>query len=891
VVRVRPIRATDGERLERFHHLLSAESQYFRFFGPKTQLSAKEVEHFCTVDYVDRMALVAVAGDELIAVGRYDRIGPGDAEVAFVIADDHQGLGLGTLLLEHLAAAARLQGIGRFTAEVLAVNRRMLRVFNDAGFEVATTFEGDGTIHVSFSIEDTPESTQQIEHREHLSEEHSVARLLRPRSVAVIGASHEAGTIGHHLFLNLLAGGFDGPVYAVNPHTPHVASVPTFASIVDVPGPVDLAVVAVPAAAVPGVVAACIEKGVQGLVVISAGFAETGEAGAQLEREVRELARAGGLRMIGPNCMGIANTALGLNATFAPTPPRRGRVGFSSQSGALGIALLEWTARLGIGISSFVSVGNKADVSGNDLLQYWEDDEDTDVVLLYLESFGNPRKFSRIARRLSMRKPIVAVKSGRSVAGTRAASSHTAAAASAEAAVDALFHQTGVIRVDTLVELFDMADVLVSQPLPAGNRVAIVGNSGGPGILAADACAGAGLDIALLHDDTQRALRTLLGANAAVGNPVDMVASATPVHYEAALRLVLDDPNIDAVIVIFTPPLVTRADDVADAVARAAEGATKPIVANFLASRDVPAGLAGTEDGTRRRIPSFASPEPAAIALGRAARHARWRRRDLGAVPVFDDLDRSVARRLVAATLPAAPDPSTPAAEPIPATGGWLDLADGNALVEAYGIPTSTLRRVATVDEAVAAATSLGFPVALKAAPAGVVHKSDLGAIALNLEDADAVRDSFVDLLERFGPAGNLVVQQMAAPGLETIVGVVQDPTFGPLVMFGMGGVATELLADRAFRMLPVTDADAAELVRSLRASPLLFGYRRAPAVDVVALEQLILRVAAMANDVPELAELDLNPVIVGADGVVAVDVKVRLAPAHPHRPGVRSLR
>lgn len=900
VVHVRPIRPDDAERLVRFHATLSDDTRYYRFFGPRPQLSPKEVEHFCTVDYVDRLAFVALSAGEIVAVARYDRMDPNDAEVAFVIGDAHQGRGLGTLLLEYLAEAARARGITRFSADVLPTNRRMLRVFRDAGYQMLTALHDGGVVHVEFPLDATEETSRRIAWREHVAAEHSIARVLEPRSVAVIGASHEKGTIGYHLFLNLLAGGFDGPVYPVNPNTEHVASVPTFASVLDIPGPVDLAVIAVPAPVVPAVVQTCIEKGVKGLVVISAGFAETGVEGARLEREVLQLARAGGVRMVGPNCMGVANTKVGLNATFAPTPPQRGRVAFLSQSGALGIALLDWTAQLGLGISSFVSVGNKADVSGNDLLQYWEDDEDTDVILLYLESFGNPRTFSRVARRISMHKPIVAVKSGRTAAGTRAASSHTAAAASPEVAVDALFHQTGVVRVDTLAELFDLADVFASQPLPGGDRVAIIGNSGGPGILAADACTGAGLEIVTLHEDTRTQLRTLLGGNAAVANPIDMVASATPAHYEAAIRLVLADPGVDSVIVIFTPPLVTRADEVAEAVARAAEGASKPIIANFLASRDVPAALQASADGTRRRIPSFASPEPAAIALGRAARHATWRRRDLGSVPVFADVDHDRVRTLVEVALrqPGAastaegagpPDDQEHATDRPP--GRWLDIVEASELIEAHGIAVAAVRRAADADEAVTAAEALGYPVALKASPEGIIHKSDAGAIMLGIEDAAAVRAAYAELGDRFGAGANIVVQHMEAPALETIVGVVQDPGFGPLVMFGMGGVATELLADRAFRMLPLTDTDAKELVRSLRASPLLFGYRNTPLADVAALEQLILRVANMADNLPELVELDLNPVIVSSGGAVAVDVKARLAPTGPSVPAVRALR
>jgi succinyl-CoA synthetase alpha subunit/GNAT superfamily N-acetyltransferase len=465
-VRVRPIEPQDGPALVAFHERLSPESAHGRFFSAKRTLTDAEVERFTHVNHEARVALVAELGDRLVGVARYDRATQGcEAEVAFVVADEHQGRGIGTVLLEHLAAAARERGITRFVADTLAGNRRMLEVFATAGFDERTSTEA-GVVRVELAIEPTDRTRAAIEEREHRSEARSVARVLTPGSVAVVGASRDPATVGHQVLRNLLSGGFDGPVYPVNPRAAHVASVTAHPSVPDIPGPVDLAVIAVPATAVPGVVDECARKGVKDLVVLSAGFGEVA-GGIDPQVALRDLARRNGMRLVGPNCIGVVNTAVGLNATFSPFAPRRGRIAMQSQSGALGIALLERSARLGLGVSSFVSVGNQADVSGNDLLQYWEDDPATGVVLLYLESFGNPRKFARIARRVSRRKPIVAVKSGRSAAGVRAATSHTAAMASPDVAVDALFRQTGVIRVDTLDELFDMALLLGSQPLPA----------------------------------------------------------------------------------------------------------------------------------------------------------------------------------------------------------------------------------------------------------------------------------------------------------------------------------------------------------------------------------------------------------------------------------------
>ncbi len=867
---VRPILPTDAGALVRFHAGLSADAVYHRFFSVKPALTDAEVERFTTVDHVDRVAFVAELRGELLGVARYDRIpGSDDAEVAFVVGDRHQGRGIGTVLLENLAAAARERGITRFLAETLADNGRMLDVFRHAGFDERTHM-GDGVVQVELTIEPSDRTLAAMEHREHRAEALSVARLLSPRSVAVIGASRKPTTIGHQVFRNLLAGGFVGPVYPVNPSAPHVASVKAYASVLDVPGEVDLAVVAVPSGAVAQVIRQCAEKGVTGLVVLSAGFGEVGAEGAAAQRELRDLARSNGMRMVGPNCIGVVNTAIGLDATFSPYAPAPGRIAMQSQSGALGIAILERSTRIGIGVSTFVSVGNKADVSGNDLLQYLEDDAGTDVVLLYLESFGNPRKFSRIARRVSRRKPIVAVKSGRSAAGVRAASSHTAAMATPDVAVDALFRQAGVIRVDTLDELFDMAVLLSTQPLPPGRRVAIVGNSGGPGILATDACDGAGLEVPELSAATQAALRLVVDPNGAVANPVDLVAGATPAGYEAALRVLLAAEEVDAVIVVNTATFAAPPPEIAAVLRRVAAGAAKPIVGSFLAWPDLPPLLRPTGPD-EAAVPAFTSPEPAARALARAAGYAEWRRRPPGTVPDLEGFDARRAQEVVDAFLAAHPE------------GGWLTPDEIGELMAAIGVPVLETVSVTSATAAAAEADRLGFPVALKASGAQVVHKSDVGGVRLNLGSAEDVAAAYDEMAARVGTSmTGAILQRMARPGVETIVGVVLDPLFGPLVMFGMGGVATELLRDRAFRILPLTDADAGELVRSLRASPLMFGYRGAPPVAVGALEDVLQRVARLAAVVHEVAELDFNPVIVSPAGVEIVDARVHVAPAPP---------
>ncbi len=640
---VRPIIPEDADRLVALHNRLSAETIHYRFFSPRPRLSARDVERFTVVDYDDRVALVAMLGDDMIAVARYDRLpGTDEAEVAFVVEDAHQGRGIGTLLLEHLAAVAREKGINRFVAETLPDNQPMIGVFRSAGWAVRTRFE-DGLILVEFPIETTPDALVAQQEREHQAEARSIARLLKPSSIAVIGASRTPGEVGHEIFRNLLSGGFNGPVYPVHPTAAHVGSVRAYASVMDIPDQVDLAVVVVPAGVTPEVVLECAQKRVSALLIISGGFSETGEKGTAAEREIVALAHRFGMRVVGPNSMGIINTdpSVSMNATIDDHRPLSGGVGFLSQSGALGVAILESMASLGLGVSSFVSVGNKADVSGNDLLQYWEGDDRTDVVLLYLESFGNPRKFTRLARRVSRKKPIVVVKTGRrhfhdvEMPHGRATD---------DSVLNSLFRQTGVLRVDTLQQLFDVASVLTSQPLPNGNRVAIVASAGGAALLAVDACEGVGLRVPELSDSTLQSLSTGLPQGAGVGNPIEMPATANPNDYGRALEVVLGSDDIDAALVIHASSGQGPMSDVARAVAEAGRKTSKPVVANFLMTaidREV------DELGTKSGVPTFASPESAALALARAEDYSRRRRRPRGEILLPEGIDPVEARRLV----------------------------------------------------------------------------------------------------------------------------------------------------------------------------------------------------------------------------------------------------
>jgi acetyl coenzyme A synthetase (ADP forming)-like protein len=686
----------------------------------------------------------------------------------------------------------------------------------------------------------------------------SLEPFFRPRSVAVVGASKRRGSIGGELFRNVLSADFAGSVYPVNRSGDSVAGVRGYASVGEIAENVDLAVICVPGGKVLEAAEDTLVVGVRALVVISAGFAETGSEGAERQERLLALAREHGARLLGPNCLGIASSAVRLNATFAPRSFPAGKIGFSSQSGALGLALLERAEATGLGVTSFVSVGNKADVSSNDLLEWWEDDDDTEMVVLYLESFGNPRAFSRIARRLARRKPILALKGGSTGAGSRAAGSHTAALAGSDVAVDALFRQAGVIRARTLDELIDVATLLSAQPVPRGRRVALVTNAGGLGILAADACESAGLELPQPSDATRAALAEIMPAEGSSANPIDLLGGATAESFAAALPPVLADPAFDAVIALFVPTVGSNEEEVGAAISRAAATAVdKPFLCTFVSAKGGPASLRSAAD-----VPAFAYPEAAARALGRAAERGEWLRRPAGTTPQLD-CDRETAQTVVD--------------EAVATGGGWLAPEQARRLLEAYGVPLVPERVATTADEAVAAAEDLGFPVVLKTATPGA-HKTEHGGVALDLGDEEAV----LAAAELIGTP--LLVQPFVHGGAELLAGAVQDPVFGPLVAFGPGGVLAELIGEAQFRLAPLTDLDAEELVHSGKAGRLVAGFRGTPAADEAALVDLLVRLSLLVRDLPEVAELDLNPVLALPDRCLAVDARVRVterAPAH----------
>ncbi|MFF3465934.1 GNAT family N-acetyltransferase [Streptomyces sp. NPDC002619] len=903
--RIRPITVDDADRLVSFYEQVSDESKYYRFFAAYPRLSAKDVHRFTHHDFVDRVGLAATIGGEFIATVRYDRIGAGgapasapadEAEVAFLVQDAQQGRGVASALLEHIAAVARERGIRRFAAEVLPANTKMIKVFTDAGYTQKRSFE-DGVVRLEFDLEPTDRSLAVQRAREQRAEARSVRRLLAPGSVAVVGVGRTPGGIGRGLLGNIRDAGFTGSLYAVNRAFPEelkdVDGVPAYRSVREIGGHVDLVVVAVPAEQVPQVVTECGEHGVQGLVVVSAGYAESGPDGRERQRELVRHARTYGMRIIGPNAFGIINTSseVRLNASLAPEMPRPGRIGLFAQSGAIGIALLSRLHRRGAGVtgvtgvSTFVSSGNRADVSGNDVIQYWYDDPDTDVVLMYLESIGNPRKFTRLARRTAAAKPMVVVQG----AGSAPQGHAVRATRLPRATVSALLRQAGVIRVDTITELVDAGLLLARQPLPAGPRVTILGNSESLGLLTYDQCLAEGLR---------------------PSRPVDLTTGATAEDFHRALSEALADESCDAVVVTAIPAIGegVRGDaELAEALRSASAGVPGKTVlvvhvelgglaeALSAAVSTAPASLerrdphrlaqrlptAGAGAGAvlptvvpvpegTALIPAYPAPERAVRALAEAVKYAQWRREviDPGKVPEFEDIDEKGAAALIEGLLTRGQG-LTPGAE------------ETCELLARYGIQVRSAIPALTPDTAAEAARTLGYPVALKATAPHLRHRADLGGVRLDLADEEQLLRAYAELTELFGKPEELrpVVQAMAPRGVDTLVRAVIDPAVGAVVSFGLAGAASQLLDDMAHRLVPVTDREATSLVRSIRTAPLLFGWRGSTPVDTPALEELLLRVSRLVDDHPEVVAVTLEPVVVAPRGLSVLGATVRLAP------------
>ena len=862
VAHVRPIVPTDADRVRRFHAGQSPESIYLRFFAPLKTLSDKDVARFTQVDYDWRVALVATVREDIIGIARFDRLDKTTAEVAFHISDAHQGRGVGSVLLEHLAAIGHEVGVTKFVADVLPQNHKMIQVFTDAGYEVNYHLD-DGVIAVAFTIEPTEQSQAVRVAREHRAEALSVRSALFPQSVAVIGASRRVDSIGHQLLTNIRAGGFKGRVHAVNIEARHVQGLQAHSRVSEISDHIDLAVVAVPAESVQLVVQDCATAGVKTLLVVSAGFAESGPAGEKRQHDLLRTARSSGMRVIGPNSFGVINSHpdVRLNATLAGELPPAGSLGLFSQSGALGIAVLALAARRNLGISVFASAGNRVDVSGNDFMQYWIDDDDTHAVGLYLESVGNPRKFSRIARQLALRKPVIVVKSAVSSYGVPPG--HRVRPSKVpSAAFDAMLRQAGVIRVENVHQLFDVAQLVVHQPLPRGARVAIVGNSTALGSLTAQACVSWGLEV--------------------THGPVALKAEANPADFSTVLDDAFGDDQVDSVLTCFIPPLVTPHEDVAHAVVDAAAKSDKPCAATFLGMVGVTKALSGRyregsatkEDnddrGPRRAVPAYAMPEDAVRALAAATRYGQWRARERGELVDPKGVDFRAAERIVERVLADTPE------------GRTLTPAEAEELLAAYGINLWPSIPTSSADEAVDAAERLGYPVVMKSISPAMRHQPGQGAMHVDLATEGSVRESFESLSARLSPmdADTFVVQRMGTPGVACVVRTSDDPVFGPVVSFSIGGPPTDLLDDIGYRIPPLTDVDVMDLISSVKASPLLEGYHGAPVADRAALADLIARVSVLADRQPDVASLEINPVLAHPHGVDVLGVEIVVTPS-----------
>jgi acyl-CoA synthetase (NDP forming)/GNAT superfamily N-acetyltransferase len=879
VVTIRSVTPADEPALVSMYDRTTPESLRLRFFAYSSCAGRQDVRRMLRPPSADHLAVIAVARSEILGVGCIERTShPGTAEFALLVDDVHHSEGVGMLLLDHLVAAARTAGYQRLCAGVLSENAAMRHVLRDLGATL-TESTSQATIDVVFPLREIPTWRTAVEEREGLAEHHSLERVLAPRSVAVVGAGTNADGIGHRILANLAKGGFKGELYAVNRGGATVGGIPGVESLRELPRTPDLVVIAVPARSVLQVIDDCAAIGAYGAVIISDGFAELGAAGRRHQDAVLSKARAAGMRLIGPNCLGVVNADDGvrLNATFADARALPGPVGLASQSGGVGLALLDYLTERRIGLSTFVSMGNKADVSGNDLLMHWERDPATTVCVLYLESFGNARKFARVARRVARTKPIVVVTAGRTVAGARGVRSHTAAAATPDVAIDALFRQAGVMRAGTLSEVMDIVSVVTDAPLPAGPRLAVVTNGGGPGALAADAGAAVGLVLPQLSAHLRKELSLVLPAHAATANPIDITAGGGAGSLAGAVDILLRSNEIDSVIVIHTSLSATDTSAAATALATVAgEPLVKPVLAVFLGQAAVPLPLQRQEVGSV--IPCFAFPEAASAALATVTSYAAWRSKPDPRPPVLAGVHRRAARTIVSEFLRHRPD------------GGWLDTDVAASLVAAYGIDVVDTRRAENPAQAVAAAQQTGFPAVVKTAAGEVLHRTDVDGVRLNLRTPEDVRAAVSAIQDPHGPEFPVVVQPMLSGGVELAVGIVNDPTVGPISMLALGGTATDLLADRSFTLLPINRAAVRDQIRSLRGAPLLFGYRGAPPADVKALENLVLRVGQLASEIPELAELDLNPVLVRVDGAVAVDVKIRLAASHQSDPYLRQL-
>ncbi len=880
-VEICPAGPADFDAVKAMHEAMSPGNAYMRFFNLSRLAAETEARRICREPRPGQVTLLALSAGEVVGCASYALAGSADsgnvAQVAFAVADHMHHRGIATLLLEHLVSFARSHQITVFTAQTLSENTAMLNVFADAGLPVQRHYE-DGVMELTFPLPSEACGTaldsylNAVAEREGRADTASLRHVLAPESVVVIGAGRRRGTVGRAILDNIRTGGYAGRLYVVNPRARQISGEHCLPSVLDLPEPADLALIAVPAAAVLNVAEQCGQRGVRALVVVTSGLDTAACA------DLLAVCRRHGMRLVGPNCFGVAVPAIGLDATFAARHPQPGVAGLVMQSGGLGFAMVDQLSRLGIGLSSFASVGNKLDVSSNDMLMWWEHDGVTKLAVLYIESFGNPRKFARTARRMSASMPVLAVEAGRSAAreGGRGGGWGVATPLVSR---EALFEQAGVITTPGFGDLVETTALLASQPVPAGRTVAIVSNVGSAGVLAADACTDLGLTVHRPHGPTTRRLRTLVPGTGEIGGPVDTTATISTENFRQCLELVAADDEVDAVIALVLPTAATG--DLVPAIQQVAsqEVMSRVPLAAVVLGQPESVRLIPRADGDGQ-IPAYGYPEAAAAAMARAARYGAWRNEPRGQVPSFPDIRAEDARTLLHGFLHAT------------LSGGWLPPDKTAQLLRCYGIPLAELTPARSEDEAVSASQAVAGPVVLKADVPRLIRKTDAGAVELDLRTEADVRAAYRALTERFGERQRQVlVQPMIAGGTEVIVRVADDRMFGPLVVFGLGGVATEVLADHAARLTPLTDTDADHLIHSIRSAPLLLGHRGSPGADLGALRDLLLRVSQLADDLPEVTELDLNPVIARPDGTFVADARIEVRPYQPQDPFLRKLR
>jgi acetyl coenzyme A synthetase (ADP forming)-like protein len=856
----RPIKQDDAEKWLEFYNSLSDRTKYLRLQYLPHKMTKEDALRFCTVDYNNTFAFIAETIENreknIVAVGRYAKQ-PSEttAEIAFIIEDEYHAKGIGTKLIEWLALVARSNDIDTFEAQVLQENEPMMYVFQNYGFHMKRETKNNVYL-ITFPLTKTPEVIKKKEERARSATLNSLRSIMKPDSVAVIGASNRPGSLGQLVFQSVLQSGFTGTAYPVTASSNSVMSVKAYKSILDIQDNIDLAVIVVPASAVLKVTDECGRKKVKGIIVISDGFKERGSEGAALERELKDTAFGYGMRIIGPNCMGMINTdpRIRLNATFSLIFPPHGHIAFISQSGALGLGILHYAMNLDIGFSSYISVGNRSDIASTDMIQYWENDPDTKVILLYLESFDNPDVFSRISRRVSAKKPILAIKGGSTAAGSRAAASHTGAMATSNVVTEALFQQAGIIRVDTIEELFQSALVLANQPVPGGNKVAILTNGGGPGTLAADTCAQNGLIVSEISSETAGKLKAVIKRDIGMNNPLDLTAGASPEEFENSLKILAEDTDNDAIITIYIPPAGQNITGIENAINNSVDALRKykkPVLSCFIGQPNSKGKIMGGS-----LVPYYPFPEDAAMALANAVRYGEIARKEQGKIPSLSNIDQKKARQVVRNVLTSSPE------RPL-----WLPAQDASTLFSNYGLHFAEVRVARTARETADIAAALGFPVVVKLNSSTITHKSDVGGVILNINNTAEAENAFNDIAGRLKKIGRekemqgVMVQHMVKEGTEVIVGVTKDPSLGHVIMFGLGGIYAELLKDTALRLHPLTDADAKELIDSVKMSQLLKGYRGSEPLDTEALEDLLLRVSAMVESMPQITEMDLNPV------------------------------